>query len=112
MENAQTETEAPGGQSRSTAGLGALLPCPFCGGPVELEKAHIQRHEQFGERQFYGVVCRNTTNLGGTCCMEQVPSASKEAAIGRWNMRNGKAPNAIAQGREHSERPAGAEGSA
>ena len=66
-----------------------LLPCPFCGGQVKLEKAHVQRHEQFGERQFYGIVCRNTTNLGGTCCMEQVPSASVEAAVSRWNMRNG-----------------------
>lgn len=66
-----------------------LKPCPFCGGPVRLEKAHVQRHEIHGERQFYGIVCRNTINLGGTCCMEQVPSASKEAAISRWNMRNG-----------------------
>lgn len=65
----------------------ALLPCPFCGGPVKLEKAHIQHHRELGARQFYGVVCRNTTNLGGTCCMEQVPSASKDAAIARWNTR-------------------------
>lgn len=81
--------------SDSTAGLGALLPCPFCGGPVKLEEAHIQRTKDFGARQFWGVVCRNTTNLGGSCCMEQVPSASKEAAIGRWNMRNGKAPKRL-----------------
>ena len=67
----------------------ALLPCPFCGGPVELEEAHVQKRPDTGARQFYGVVCRNTINLGGTCCMEQVPSASKEAAITRWNMRNG-----------------------
>ena len=69
----------------------ALLPCPFCGGPVALEEAHVQRSQQFGNRQFYGVVCRNTINLGGTCCMEQVPSARKHAAISRWNMRNGVA---------------------
>lgn len=66
-----------------------LLPCPFCGGPVKLEDAHVQLTKVFGARQFYGVVCRNTINLGGTCCMEQVPSASKKAAITRWNMRNG-----------------------
>lgn len=66
-----------------------LKPCPFCGGTVNLEKAHVQQHEIYGKRQFYGVVCRNTINLGGTCCMEQVPSASKEAAISRWNMRDG-----------------------
>lgn len=70
----------------------ALLPCPFCGGPVTLEEAHVQHHSQLGDRQFYGVVCRNTINLGGSCCMEQVPSATKDAAIFRWNMRNGVAP--------------------
>lgn len=64
-----------------------LKPCPFCGGPVKLEKAHQRRHEQLGMRQFWGVVCRNTTNIGGTCCMEQVPSASAEAATERWNRR-------------------------
>jgi hypothetical protein len=42
-----------------------------------------------GERRWYGVVCRNTINRGGSCCMEQVPSASQEAAIDRWNMRGG-----------------------
>lgn len=94
--NEQTEdtpSNAAVGGSRSTVGLGALLPCPFCGGPVKLEGAHIQRTKEFGARQFWGVVCRNTINIGGSCCMEQVPSASKEAAIGRWNMRNGQAPN-------------------
>ncbi len=84
----QAASEGGIGQSASAGGL-ELLPCPFCGGPVKLEKAHVQRDENFGARQFYGVVCRNTTNLGGTCCMEQIPSASKEAAVSRWNMRNG-----------------------
>jgi hypothetical protein len=64
-----------------------LKPCPFCGGQVQLERAHVRRDLIHGERQFWGVVCRNTANVGGSCCMEQVPSASKEAAIGRWNMR-------------------------
>ena len=63
-----------------------LLPCPFCGGTAKLELAH---KDKVMHRQFYGVVCRNTKNVGGSCCMEQVPSASKEAAIDRWNMRNG-----------------------
>ena len=66
-----------------------LLPCPFCGGPVKLEQARSTRHELYGDRHWFGVTCRNTINLGGTCCMEQVPSASKDAAITRWNMRNG-----------------------
>lgn len=64
-----------------------LKPCPFCGGPARLERAHIERDRTYGERQFWGVVCRNTANRGGSCCMDQVPSASQEAAIARWNMR-------------------------
>lgn len=68
-----------------------LKPCPFCGGPVQLELARVTDDRMYGdkngERRWYGVVCRNTTNLGGSCCMEQVPSASKEAATARWNMR-------------------------
>lgn len=60
--------------------MDSLLPCPFCGGPVELE--HTQR-----SRHWWGVVCRNTMNRGGSCAIEQVPSASKEAATARWNMR-------------------------
>ena len=66
-----------------------LKPCPFCGGPVQLEEANPSRDGLYGERRWWGVTCRNTINLGGSCCMDQVPSASKEAAIGRWNMRNG-----------------------
>lgn len=70
-----------------------LLPCPFCGGPVQLELANINQHryDLYGDRHWYGVTCRNTINHGGTCCMDQVPSASKEAAIERWNMRDGTA---------------------
>lgn len=67
-----------------------LKPCPFCGGPVELEEARRTNSEIYGERRWWGVVCRNTINLGGTCCMDQVPSASVEAAVARWNMRGGK----------------------
>lgn len=66
-----------------------LKPCPFCGGPVKMEQAPSTRCEEYGIRHWYGVVCRNTKNRGGSCCMEQVPSASKEAAADRWNMRNG-----------------------
>ena len=57
-----------------------LLPCPFCGGEVLIE-------ETVNIRNWYGVVCRNTINLGGTCAIQQVPSASKEAAVERWNRR-------------------------
>jgi hypothetical protein len=69
--------------------MSELLPCPFCGGAVALEHARSRRSEIYGIREYWGVVCRNTINLGGTCCMEQVPSASKEAAVARWNMRGG-----------------------
>jgi hypothetical protein len=67
-----------------------LLPCPFCGGAVKLEEAERTRDRMMGERRWWGVVCRNTTNLGGTCAIQQIPSASEDAAISRWNMRNGK----------------------
>ncbi len=68
-----------------------LKPCPFCGGAVSLESAGRHWHPIEGEREFWGVVCRNTINRGGTCAIEQRPSASKGAAIDRWNMREGKA---------------------
>lgn len=64
-----------------------LKPCPFCGGSVELERARDTRDEIMGVRQWWGVVCRNTINRGGTCAIEQRPSASQEAAIERWNRR-------------------------
>jgi Restriction alleviation protein Lar len=66
-----------------------LLPCPFCGGPVKLEEANATRDHILGYRRWWGVVCRNTENLGGSCCMEQRPSASIKAAVDRWNMRDG-----------------------
>lgn len=65
-----------------------LLPCPFCGGSVKLEEPLSSR----GKGLWWGVICRNTINLGGTCAIQQFPSATKEAAISRWNMRDGK-PN-------------------
>jgi hypothetical protein len=65
-----------------------LMPCPFCGGPVELERTTSRFEEEHGgHRQYWGVVCRNTINRGGTCAIEQRPSASEEAAIERWNRR-------------------------
>ncbi|PPA72837.1 hypothetical protein C4E15_28140 [Achromobacter spanius] len=57
-----------------------LKPCPFCGGLVDLERT-------IDERSWWGVVCRNTLNLGGTCAVQIRPSTTKEAAIQRWNMR-------------------------
>jgi hypothetical protein len=67
-----------------------LKPCPFCGGPVQLERAKDTRDPILGARRWYGVVCRNLINLGGTCAIQQRPSATQEAAIERWNMRNGE----------------------
>lgn len=64
-----------------------LKPCPFCGGPVELEEANPTHDRLYGERRWWGVVCRNTINRGGSCAIYQRPSASKEAAIERWNRR-------------------------
>lgn len=62
-----------------------LKPCPFCGGAVELEQT-INR-DQYGERPWWGVVCRNTGNVGGSCALQIRPSASEQAAIQRWNLR-------------------------
>ncbi|HDR9337674.1 Lar family restriction alleviation protein [Burkholderia multivorans] len=67
--------------------MSELKPCPFCGGSVSLERAHSTTDFIHGTRQWWGVVCRNTVNLGGTCAIEQRPSASPEAAIERWNRR-------------------------
>lgn len=66
-----------------------LKPCPFCRGEVHLET--VERYtEFFGPRKYYGVICRNTINRGGSCAFESIPSASVEAATERWNMREGK----------------------
>lgn len=59
-----------------------LLPCPFCGGGVEIEET-----ETTNSHRWWGVVCRNTTSRGGTCAIQQRPSASIEAAVERWNRR-------------------------
>lgn len=64
--------------------LAELKPCPFCGGPVALEKTIRKGADG---RDWWGVVCRNTKNLGGTCAVQIRPSASKEAATERWNTR-------------------------
>lgn len=64
-----------------------LKPCPFCGGAVEIERTTGRYEELHGRRPWWGVVCRNTRNVGGTCAIQQIPSASEEAAVARWNMR-------------------------
>jgi Lar family restriction alleviation protein len=63
--------------------MSELKPCPFCGGPVALETT-------IDGRTWFGVVCRNTTNLGGSCAVQIAPSATEQAAIKRWNTRNGE----------------------
>ncbi len=67
-----------------------LKSCPFCGGQVKLEMVCVERHKMFGLREFWGVVCRNKINHGFSCSIEQRPSASKESAVSRWNMRDGQ----------------------
>ena len=67
--------------------MSEMKPCPFCGGPVELERTVGSYERVRNGRPFWGVVCRNTINLGGTCAIQQIPSASEEAAIERWNRR-------------------------
>lgn len=64
-----------------------LKPCPFCGGSVRLEQTDPTMDHIHGRRDWWGVVCRNTENVGGSCAIQQRPSASKEAAINRWNTR-------------------------
>lgn len=73
-------TNHPNQNSAAKAAMQELKPCPFCGGPVELENT-------INSRSWWGVVCRNTRNRGGTCAIQTRPSASKEVAIERWNMR-------------------------
>jgi len=59
---------------------GELLPCPFCGGPAEIQMDHG----------------RNTVGVGCTkCATAQLPSwdiASKSWAIRAWNSRLSAAP--------------------
>lgn len=65
----------------------ALLPCPFCGGPVDIEEVQPTYSPEFGKRRWWGIQCRNTLNRGGTCALQIVPQASAEAATERWNTR-------------------------
>lgn len=67
--------------------MAELKPCPFCGGQVEFESAGETHSPIHGLRQWWGIVCRNTANLGGTCAVQIAPQASKEAAAERWNRR-------------------------
>ena len=79
-----------------------LKPCPFCGGGVDIERATDTYEREHGWREWWGVVCRNTINLGGTCAIQQIPSASKEAAIERWNHRAPTEKARMAESREHA----------
>ena len=66
-----------------------LLPCPFCGGSVKMEEGEETRDYLHGRRRWWGIICRNTINRGGSCAIQISPQASIEAAVDRWNMRNG-----------------------
>jgi hypothetical protein len=52
-----------------------------------MEEAYPTRSSMYGERRWWGVICRNTINRGGSCAMQQIPSASIDAAAERWNHR-------------------------
>lgn len=60
-----------------------LLPCPFCGGSVRMEEVRLK------SGIWHGIICRNTSNRGGSCAYECHPSRTPEAAAARWNMRSG-----------------------
>lgn len=85
--NTSSEPSNWGEQYRAGFEANKLEPCPFCGGAVELERTTGEYERHHGQREWWGVVCRNTINVGGTCAIQQIPSASKEAAVERWNRR-------------------------
>ena len=64
-----------------------LLPCPLCGGEVFIEETTSYYNEMYGNRKFWGVVCRNTRSPTGSCGISIRPRASKEAAKETWNTR-------------------------
>jgi hypothetical protein len=92
--------------------MAELKPCPFCGGSVTLERATDTYEYHHGRRQWWGVVCRNTENRGGTCAIHQRPSASPEAAIVRWNTRASPASPSQPMTPEHAQQAFGHVGSA
>lgn len=67
--------------------LPMLLPCPFCGVTPVIERCADTHDRLYGERKWWGIKCRSTLNLGGTCAVEINPQASIEAAVARWNTR-------------------------
>jgi hypothetical protein len=98
------------------------LACPFCGKAVDLddhdtlypsgtgwmlnEELQMRTYHSYNavppEQWCYTMHC--PVQAGG--CGAEMHGDTRADALGKWNMR----ANAIAQGREHSERPAGAEG--
>ncbi len=87
--------------------LKRLLPCPFCGGGITEFHDNGRVWSGMGYSEPISVSVRHwcAEAPGPSRAIERI-GRDKEQAIERWNMR----PNAIAQGREHSERPSGAEG--
>ena len=106
-EQPQDASEGSIGQSVSTGGL---EPCPFCGNH---DRVHVIAYhdcdyvDQNDGLEGFVVICDATGVCGeGGCGAATGWHDTTEAATKAWNRRS----NAIAQGREHSERPAGAEG--
>jgi len=70
-----------------TEQLPILLPCPFCGVVPVIERCADTFDYLTGPRKWWGICCRSTLNLGGSCAVEIRPQASIEAAAKRWNTR-------------------------
>ena len=97
MSNQEQQTKPAGRASVSTAGLGALLPCPFCGKSDTLEvitgsELMDEDQEYWQHSESYGVVC-SAANPGGKggCGAMGGFSETEAAAVAMWNTR---APNA------------------
>ena len=72
-----------------------LLPCPFCGGPVRLEMTH----RRFDGVQFWGITCRNTFGIGGSCA-EEINDAWADVCAANVANRDLPAPDVVPVPRE------------
>jgi hypothetical protein len=62
-----------------------LLPCPFCGCAVSLEK-QTRRDEYFGSRDWWHIVGKHE-GIGGVCPGQVRGRGSSETATTAWNTR-------------------------